>query len=205
MGHRKRTKSAVLGVCEHSTIESRLSCRATLPGTLTTGARFGLGAKAIALSLLAVGCAHGGTGTGVLRVPVAGATGLQSSGPVDFRWQSDSNPSAGTIAARLPDGRLFSGQYVQPTTTEWRDNFGPYWGAWSQPWGAARPWYNGPRSSFVVHYNGKALAHLEAPDRTRMRCEFTLFQPSSGLAGGGQGDCQLSTNEEVFDAVLRQD
>jgi hypothetical protein len=156
-----------------------------------------------ALLVLALGCHHAGSGVGELRAPVPGATGPQTRGPVTFHWDSDADPSIGRIEAALPDGRHFLGSYVQPRTSEWRDDYNLYWGAFTGPWGAARPWYVGPRSSFVTHYSGKALAHLEAPDRTRMRCEFTLFRPDQGLAGGGQGDCQLATNEEIFDAVLR--
>lgn len=154
-------------------------------------------------ALCLLGCQHAGGGTGELRTPTPGAPGGTAiKGQVAFHWRSGSDPSEGNMEVELPDGRRFHGKYIQPRATEWNTDYDVYWGAWTGPWGYARPWYTGPRTSFLVHYSGKALAHLEAPDATRMRCEFTLFRPDDGLAGGGQGACQLSTNEDVFDAVL---
>ncbi len=160
----------------------------------------------LVVAALGSGCQHAGTGVGELRAPTPGAPNIaQTQGRVAFTWRSGADPSEGQIEAVLPGGRRFHGTYVQPRTTQWRNDYDLYWGAWTGPWGYARPWYLGPRSSFLVQYSGKALAHLEAPDSARMRCEFTLYQPDAGLAGGGQGDCQLSSNEEVFDAVLARE
>lgn len=160
----------------------------------------------LVLSFIASACHFQGSGTALLRVPVVDAPGgVRTLGQIEFRWQSDSDPSRGQIQAALPDGRRFVGTYVQPTTTGWNDSYAPYWNSWSGPWGTYRPWYGGPRSSFSTHYGGSALAHLDGPDGTRMRCEFTLFSPNSGLHGGAQGQCQLSTNEDAFDAILQRD
>lgn len=157
----------------------------------------------LAVGLLA--CTHAGVGSGELLAPGTTPGSKQDKGLVAFRWQSGSDPSSGVIEATLPDGRLFRGNYVQPRTTEWQTYYGPYWGAWAGPWGMAGPWYAGPQSSFALHYAGKALAHLKADDGTRMRCEFTLYRPDAGLEGGGEGNCQRSTNEEVFGAELATD
>ena len=46
------------------------------------------------------------------------------------------------------------------------------------------------------------LSTILFADGTRMRCKFMLRNPDRGLAGGGEGDCQMSTHEKVFDAVL---
>jgi hypothetical protein len=35
------------------------------------------------------------------------------------------------------------------------------------------------------------VANLAGPGG-QMRCHFTLFQPSSGMSGGGTGRCQLA-------------
>jgi hypothetical protein len=154
-----------------------------------------------AAAILLMACHHAGSGVGELRAP--GDKGMQQKGRVTLEWQSGADTSTGDIEAKLPDGRLFKGTFVQPQTTEWRSNYDVYWGIWTGPWGRAGPWYTGPRSNFNTHYSSQALAHLETPDGTRMRCAFALFAPDRGLSGGGQGDCQLSTNEEVFDAVLQ--
>ena len=159
-----------------------------------------------ALALCFSACHFQGSGTALLRRPTTEAPGgMKAEGPVAFTWQSASDASRGQIQAALPDGRRFQGTYVQPTTTVWNESYTPYWTSWSGPWGPYRPWYGGPRSSFATNYSGKALAHLDGPDGSRMRCEFALFSPNAGLSGGGQGECQLSTNEDVFGAVLQRD
>lgn len=153
---------------------------------------------------LGLACQHAGRGMGELRAPVPGTGALQTKGAVEFRWHSGSDASRGNIEALLPDGRRFAGTFVQPRSSQWYQDYDLYWGVWSGPWGAAGPWYRGPRTGFTTRYGDKALALLQAPDGARMRCEFVLFRPDLGLSGGGQGDCQLSTNEEVFAAVLQQ-
>jgi hypothetical protein len=161
---------------------------------------------ALTLVLSLTACHYQGSGTALLRVPVTDAPGgMKPAGQIAFKWKSGSDTSRGQIEAALPDGRSFRGTFVQPTTTVWNDSYSPYWSSWSGAWGAYRPWYGGPRSSFATNYSGRALAHLDGPDGSRMRCEFALFQPNSGLSGGGQGECQLSTNEDAFDAVLQRD
>jgi hypothetical protein len=151
--------------------------------------------------LLACG-PHAGTGVGELRVPEGEHNALQPKGKVTLSWKTGPDISNGEISAALPDGRRFQGTFVQPQRSQWRDNYDLYWGAWTGPWGRAGPWYSGTRGGFTTQYADHVLAHLENGDGTRMRCSFALYQADQGLEGGGQGDCQLSTNEEVFDAVL---
>jgi hypothetical protein len=158
-----------------------------------------------ALALLAIaGCSHEGSGSGTLEKPVAGSTsGSEAGGAIDFNWHSGADGSRGNIEAVAQDGRTFEGTYVQPSAVMRTDDFTPYWDAWSNmSWGVAAPWYVGSQDEFITSYSGKALAHLTSADGTRMRCTFVLREPVSGLAGGGEGDCQLSTNERVFHAVL---
>lgn len=179
----------------------------------------------IASSLLAAlcGCSHEGGGTGTLLVPVdtksaggeaatsAVESGAKTSeaakktvpgGKMDFSWQSGMNASHGSISASSSDGRTFTGTFLQPTRTTTVDDYGPYWTAWSGGWGGAGPWYDGLESDFITTYTGRVLASLIGGDGTRMRCTFLLRDPASGMAGGGEGDCQLSTDEKVFHAVL---
>jgi hypothetical protein len=44
--------------------------------------------------------------------------------------------------------------------------------------------------AFVMHYSGKVVATLQSGDK-HMRCRFQLTQPSRGMGGGGEGECQL--------------
>jgi hypothetical protein len=158
-----------------------------------------------ALAALAIaGCSHEGGGAGTLEKPVANSTqGSESAGQVAFAWRSGADSSRGTIEAHSPDGRTFEGTYLQPSYVVRQEDYGPYWDAWSSMnWGVGAPWYAGSEDDFITAYGGKALAHLTSPDGTRMRCTFVLREPVSGMSGGGEGDCQLSTNERIFHAVL---
>ncbi len=149
---------------------------------------------------------YAGKGVGTYRVPVDGA--LQPRGDVTIRWTTKSELGSGTMHAKLPDGREFDGTFVQPQRGQWNDSYGPsfgtYYGAWSGPWGRMGPYYSGTRGGFSTHYADSVLAHLESKEGVRMRCTFALYAADRGIAGGGQGDCQLSTNEEIFDAVLER-
>lgn len=150
-----------------------------------------------------ISCSHEGTGTGILEKPGASAGSETAAGPVEFIWRSGSDPSQGQVEAIASDGRKFVGTYIEPKTQAWLDAYGPYWDAWtSVSWGVADPWFVGTQDAFVTTYSGKALAHLASPDGTRMRCIFLLRDPAAGMAGGGEGDCQLSTHERVFGARL---
>lgn len=149
-----------------------------------------------------LGCHHSGTGQGVLETPASqGQT--QDAGPVTFNWDSKGDVTEGNIQAALPDGTEFNGTYLQVTNQATSMEYGPYYGTWNDPmWGAA--WYSGPESGFVTEYTGRVIAHLRAQNGTRMRCKFNLREPISGMSGGGQGDCQLSSNETIFDARLNR-
>jgi hypothetical protein len=47
-------------------------------------------------------------------------------------------------------------------------------------------------ADFPNHDDGKVLASLSAEDGERMRCRFRLARAASGMAGGGDGKCQLA-------------
>jgi hypothetical protein len=153
-------------------------------------------------SLLALGaCSHSGAGEGTLETAATTTSGGHSKGAVTFHWESKANASDGSIQAKLPDGTAYNGTYLQVTSQATADDYGAYYSAWADPvWGA--PWYDGPADAFVTRYSGKVLANLNGQDGKRMRCTFQLQEPSSGMSGGGQGDCQLSDKETVFDARI---
>jgi len=52
-------------------------------------------------------------------------------------------------------------------------------------------------TQFVTYYSGKVLANLGSPEGGRMRCRFLLFSPAAGIAGGGQGECQLQKGRTI--------
>ncbi len=83
--------------------------------------------------------------------------------------------------------------------------FAPMWAGWSPGW---RDWgygFNGygefPFEGTTTNYTGKVVANLQGPNSQRMRCNFALNNPPSGMGGGGQGKCQLAGGETV-DAVF---
>jgi hypothetical protein len=49
------------------------------------------------------------------------------------------------------------------------------------------------------------VANLRAQDGEFMRCRFSLINPQRGMAGGGEGRCQLSdSNREINADFPRQ-
>ena len=132
--------------------------------------------RVAAASLFAIavaGCTTTGIGTGQSANGRLGAT---------FTWTEN----GGTITqeSRVYDyGPLWNG-------------WGPGWGwgggwggrRWGYGWGGWGPW--GPNEETITHYTGQVLANLQGPGGF-MRCDFRLMSPSSGMAGGGIGRCQL--------------
>jgi hypothetical protein len=106
------------------------------------------------------------------------------------------------MVAQLSNGQVFQGPMFQ-ITQEARVDYGPLWNGWGPGfgwhrrwsgwgygWGGWGPWGPGPET--ITQYSGQVLANLQGPGGF-MRCRFTLMSPSSGMAGGGVGQCQLPT------------
>ena len=156
------------------------------------------------LSLLG-GCATMGTGQG----DVSGTH--ESGNPVHFTWKSDDGGLQGTMTARLPHA-IYQGRFFQITHQTQRKILAPLWVGWDDGW-SDWPYWGGPfargafeggydTTQFTTYYSGKVLANLSSSAGGRMRCRFLLFSPSTGMAGGGQGECQLSggrTIDATFD------
>jgi hypothetical protein len=143
----------------------------------------------LALVMLA-GCTTTGMGRGELT-----AKGRPAE-PVLFRWKSADGGLSGTMTASLADA-TFTGRFFQITRQTTRETLAPMWDGWDEGW---RDWPYGlwpypdtyDATQFVTYYSGKVVANLASGGERRMRCRFRLVDPRSGMAGGGQGECQLS-------------
>lgn len=147
----------------------------------------------LALALLASGCATNGVGTGSTR-----ANDLQAT----FMWASKSDRT-GTLDAMLSNGETYIGQYFQITSETRVDELGPLWGGWHTGWRGRGwgYWDAEPTPAFVTHYSGRVVANLTGPSGQHMRCRFRLIRPSSGMSGGGEGQCQTS-GDKTIDATF---
>jgi hypothetical protein len=150
-------------------------------------------AAAASLAVIAVaGCTTTGIGTGQSQNGSLGAT---------FSW-TETGGTQGTMIAHLSNGQVYQGPMFQ-ITQETRVDYGPLWSGWGPGFGWHRPWNGwgygwggwgpwGPGPDTITQYSGQVLANLQGPGGF-MRCHFTLMSPSSGMAGGGVGQCQLPT------------
>jgi len=123
--------------------------------------------------------------------------------PVAFTWQStDSSSNSGGITATFGTGRVFKGSYFQITRDTRVERLDPLWDGWSRPYSRNdwRYWDRDPGPEFVKTYSGRVLANLHADDGEHMRCRFTLSSPQRGMAGGGEGRCQLSESGKEISA-----
>ncbi|UVO50707.1 hypothetical protein M0208_09310 [Sphingomonas sp. SUN019] len=123
-----------------------------------------------------------------------------------FTWTAQ-GARTGTMTAMLGNGASYTGPFFQVTQETQVDDLSPLWIGWGGPgWRGRGRWWGrrgfgywgdwGPNTQFVTHYSGKVLANLAGSDG-RMRCRFTLMRPSSGMAGGGEGDCQLPAGATI--------
>lgn len=142
--------------------------------------------------LLVAGCTTMGTGYG---------TTAAGTNPVHFHWTSSDGVS-GTMYATLADGSVYAGTYFQITDNTTVDTLGPLWDGWGPGWGFGGwdDWDTG--SDFVTHYSGRVVANLADHEGKHIRCKFQLVHPSNGMAGGGQGDCQLSDGKTIDTSFL---
>ncbi|HKE94989.1 MAG TPA: hypothetical protein VKB34_11825 [Povalibacter sp.] len=145
-----------------------------------------------ALSAMAA-CASMGTGVGSAR---------NGDTHANFTWKS-TDDRTGTLNASLTDGKSFSGPYFQVTHDSRIDTLEPLWSGWNERWYGWPEWGPVPDTAFITHYTGRVVANLADADGDHMRCHFRLTRPSRGMAGGGQGACQLPSGETI-DATFAQ-
>ena len=154
-----------------------------------------LGAVACAFALVLAGCqTSGGTGTGAGRV-----NGTRK--PVAFTWESSDSVS-GKITATFGTGRVFRGSYFQITSDTRVERLDPLWDGWGRPYrrNSWRYWGADTGPQFIKSYSGRVLANLHSEDGEHMRCRFNLISPSRGMAGGGEGRCELSESKREISA-----
>lgn len=180
--------------------------------------------KVGSLLLALVACSRGSFGGEVTspdtappdKTPPAAATAMQ--GPpaikherVSFAWTSGDGSLSGELRTQMPDGENFSGRYHEITRTSTvTDNADVYSDWYADPfrgpswyWGGTWPYYESVEE-FITSNTGKVVALLEGDRGTKMRCHFTLTDPDRGLAGGGTGECQLSTGERITTRIEPQ-
>ena len=145
--------------------------------------------------LAAAACTTTGVGTGQVVGQNVGAT---------FTW-TESGGSGGNMVAQLSNGEMFQGPFFQ-ITSETVADYDPLWHGWGPGWWLGRRLRRqalglglgrlGSVGSLgddtVLRYSGQVLANLQGSGGF-MRCDFRLMRPSSGMAGGGAGPCQLPT------------
>ena len=159
-----------------------------------------MGATMLASLVILGGCTTMGTGQG----NVSG--NRQPGAPVHFTWKSTDGGQQGTMTATLRHA-IYQGRFFQITRQTQRETLTPLWVGWNDGW-SDWPYWGGPfgggafqggydTTQFVTYYSGKVLANLSSPEGGRMRCRFLLFSPSAGMAGGGQGECQLSGGRTI--------
>lgn len=137
----------------------------------------------------------------------------KSDVPVLLSWQSNDGGISGSMDAALPNA-TYQGQFVQITheTREsslepmWNGWGGPYWNDWSyNDWNyGIGPW-DGPYDfdNFTRYYSGKVVANLRDPGGQSMRCRFQMNDPSQGMSGGGDGQCQLAAGKTIRAVINR--
>ena len=155
-------------------------------GTLLLGAGIALGA-----------CTSMGSGTGFV------GSGNEA---VNFSWKSDDGSgTSGQMTATLADGKIFSGDYLELTHQTQTADLDPLWNGWDRGWnyGWNEPFAGAEMPDFgsATQYSGRVLAKLRSADGEPMTCRFHLNVPSEGMAGGGQGKCDLKNGRSV-DAVF---
>lgn len=148
----------------------------------------------IGATLLLGACSTTMTGMGGGDVMQPG----KSKEPVLFSWSSDNDALSGTMIATLPN-LTYKGPFFEITSETRDDSLAPLWTGWNAGWYDWPYWSVQPYgvSEFVTRYSGKVVANLSAPNGSRMRCRLHLAHPARGMAGGGQGECQISDGTTI--------
>ncbi len=115
--------------------------------------------------------------------------------PVLISWSSQNGGISGSMTATLPDA-TYQGPFFQITQQTVREGVAPLWDGWTEGWTDWPYWGWGGADTYVwrqfsTRYSGKVLANLHTPGGRHMRCRLHMADPVRGMAGGGDGECQL--------------
>lgn len=134
-------------------------------------------------------CATHGVGEGYSTA----APGLTAT----FTWTS-TDGVRGDMTATLSSGERYDGRFFQITGETRIDDIQPLWSGWDRRARWAGWPDQGAWSSMAISYSGKVLANLKSASGAHMRCRFALSRPSSGMSGGGFGQCQRTDGAVVY-------
>lgn len=132
--------------------------------------------------LLAIGIASitACTTTGTIQ-------GVSGNNPVQFEYEQTLFDNGGLLKVTMPDGELFSGKFVQSTSSS-----------------SGTDWEIGESSgddSLILRdsttLTSEAEALLIGNRGSTMTCELTLSAPEVGLDGGGIGKCETSKKDKI--------
>lgn len=142
-----------------------------------------------AASAVLAACATSGMGGGEL------ARKGNADEPVLFSWKSSDGGISGSMVATLPDA-TYQGRFFQITEQTRRQVISPLWDGWDEGWRDWPYWVYGASgpydlTQFITRYSGKVVANLQTDAGKRMRCRLHLVAPGRGMAGGGEGECQI--------------
>ena len=104
------------------------------------------------------------------------------------------------MSATLAGGKIFSGDYLEITHQTASAELDPLWNEWDRGPTNLFSEVSMPDFGSSTQYSGRVLAKLRSGDGERMTCRFHLNVPSQGMAGGGQGKCDLEDGS--VDAVF---
>ena len=157
---------------------------------MPTMIRLPLAAAAAASLLLLGACTTMGTGGGDMKLAHGGMA------PVQLKWTSTDGGIDGQMQVALPDA-TYKGRFFQITQQIDRQQLMPLWDGWHEAWGGWDYWGYGDDGpfgvqQFITRYTGKVVANLADPAGRHLRCRLHLMAPARGMAGGGEGECQLA-------------
>lgn len=140
----------------------------------------------------------GAIGTLAACTTMGTGVGHERGGDVkaNFSWTS-TDDRTGTLTANLSNGENFSGPFFQVTHDTRVETLEPLWYGWRSSWRGWPGWGPYPDTAFVTHYSGRVVANLADDAGDHMRCHFTLMHPQHGMAGGGEGQCQLPSGKTI--------
>ena len=154
-------------------------------------------ALSVRVALLGAGIALGAC------TSMGSGSGFSASGneAVNFSWRSDDGSgTSGQMSATLASGKIFSGDYLEITHQIATAELDPLWNEWDRGGSDLFTQASMPDFGSGTQYSGRVLAKLRSGDGERMTCRFHLNVPSQGMAGGGQGRCDV--NGGLVDAVF---